>query len=85
MRMSQGKGEVQKRGSPEDMLHLPHRARNDLAATFHRASKQKVTCEQAPRATKQVRAVSPSYHGACGIVIRIQSPVGLREERKLSA
>ena len=44
MRMSQGKGEVQKRGSPEDMLHLPHRARNDLATTFHRASKQKVTC-----------------------------------------
>ena len=44
MRMSQGKGGVQKRGSPEDMLHLPHRARNDLAATFHRASKQKVTC-----------------------------------------
>ena len=60
MRMSQGKGGVQKRGSPEDMLPLPHRARNDLAATFHRASKQKVTCEQAPRTTHQVSIVRPS-------------------------
>ena len=79
MRMSQGKDGVQKRGRPEDLLHLPHRARYDLAATFHRLSKEMATCEQVPRATKQVRAVSPSYHGACGIVIRIQSPVGLRE------
>ena len=60
MQMSQGKGGVQKRGSPEDMLHLSHRARNDLAATFHRASKQKVTCEQAPRATHQVSILRPS-------------------------
>ena len=60
MRMSQGKDGVQKRGRPEDLLHLLHRARNDLAATFHRLSKEMATCEQAPRATKQVRAMSPS-------------------------
>jgi hypothetical protein len=60
MRMARGKGGVQKRGRPEDFLHLPHRARNDLAATFHRASKRKVTCEQAPRATHQVNIVRPS-------------------------
>ena len=60
MRMSQGKDGVQKRGRTEDLLHLPHRARNDLAATFHRLSKEMATCEQVPRATKQVRAVRPS-------------------------
>ena len=63
MRISQGKGEVEKRGSLEDLLHLPNRARRDLATTFHRLSKHErdvATCEQAPRATKQVRAVRPS-------------------------
>jgi hypothetical protein len=60
MRMARGKGGVQKRGRPEDLLHLPHRARYDPAATFHRLSKEMVTCEQAPRATTQVRVVRPS-------------------------
>ena len=65
MRISQGKGGVQKRGvqkrgSPEDLLHLPNRARRDLATTFHRLSKEMAPCEQAPRATKKVRVARPS-------------------------
>ena len=60
MRMSQGKGGVQKRGRPEDLLQLPHRARRHLAATFHQASKEMATCEHAPRAISQATGVSPA-------------------------
>jgi hypothetical protein len=60
MRMGQGKGGVQKRGRPEDLLHLPRRARSDLAATFHRVSKEMATCEHTQRAISQADSVRPA-------------------------